>query len=69
MEADDLAPVDVEFVAGLAVHEGVVPEAAHEHVVGGFLAEVHEAIVVEQDVVEDEHLLAVRGAVVVRARR
>ena len=46
----------------------MVPEAAHEHVVGGFLAEVHEAVIVEEDVVEDEHLLAIRGAVVVRAR-
>ena len=68
MEADDFAAVDLESVAGLAVHEGPVPEAAHEHVVRRFRPEVHQSVRVEEDVVEHEDFLPVRGTVIVRGR-
>ena len=68
-EADDLAPRHRQAVLGPAVDEQQVPEAAHQGVGGPLAAERHEAVLAHQQVVEHQHLLAVRGAEVVRVGR
>ena len=57
-EADDFAPVEIQFVVGLAVHEQQVAEAAHERVGGALRTPGEQPTVVgDQEIVEHEDLL------------
>ena len=68
-EADDLAAGDGQAVVRLAVDEQQVPEAAHQRVGGPLAAERRESRLVEEQVVEHQHLLAVGRTEVARVGR
>ena len=61
-EAHDLAALDRQRITRLAVHEHHVAEPPHERVRGRRRAERHHAVVAQEEVVEHEHLLAMRPA-------
>ena len=68
-EAHDVAAPHVQRVPRLAVHEHDVAEAAHQRVRRRLAAVWNQRVVAEQQVVEHQHLLAIRPAVIVRAGR
>ena len=69
-EADDLAPVEIQFVVGLAVHEKQVAEAPHQRVGGPLLPPGEKPPVVgDQEIVEHEDLLPVHRCVPLAGRR
>ena len=68
-EANDLAALHIDGVVGGAVDQHDVAEATHQGVGRRAGTEGHQPVVVDQNVIERDHLFAMRRSVVVGVRR